>query len=295
MKKFLLKTTIFTIVLIICIVVFWTIICSTRSETLRLPNNENIVFLGNSHIECAVNDSIVKNSFNFARSAENMEYIYCKVKLLKQYNPQLDTIVIGYDNVLLTHSYFKSAMYSPYYYDTYTFNDLKAIFQNCRFEYLEGHFAHPFDWLKIINIIPSFIHSDCNLHILADMGGYLYLFRDKLKEAIKLQGNKHASKISKCDANSSYFLKEIDNFCIQNDITLIFMHTPMHKSLISDVSFYKKYYKENYEHIRFYDFRDMHLPDSCFGDLDHLNYKGAKIFSEYLEKDVFHKQNYNTK
>jgi hypothetical protein len=24
------------------------------------------------------------------------------------------------------------------------------------------------------------------------------------------------------------------------------------------------------------------LPDSCFADINHLNYKGAKIFSEYL-------------
>ena len=37
----------------------------------------------------------------------------------------------------------------------------------------------------------------------------------------------------------------------------------------------------------------MELPDSCFGDLDHLNYKGAKVFSEYLEKEVLHKNYYN--
>ena len=49
---------------------------------------------------------------------------------------------------------------------------------------------------------------------------------------------------------------------------------------------------KNYSNIKFYDFKDMELPDSCFGDLDHLNYKGAKVFSEYLEKEILHKNNY---
>ena len=36
----------------------------------------------------------------------------------------------------------------------------------------------------------------------------------------------------------------------------------------------------------------MKLDDSCFGDKNHLNYKGARIFSEYLETEVIHKKNY---
>jgi hypothetical protein len=29
------------------------------------------------------------------------------------------------------------------------------------------------------------------------------------------------------------------------------------------------------------------LPDSCYGDIGHLNYKGAEIFSKYLYKKCF--------
>ena len=61
------------------------LICHTRMQTLKLPNNENIVFLGNSHIECDINDAIVANSFNFARSNDYLEQTYCKLKLLKKY------------------------------------------------------------------------------------------------------------------------------------------------------------------------------------------------------------------
>ena len=70
----------------------------------------------------------------------------------------------------------------------------------------------------------------------------------------------------------------------------------MHKVVRNDGDLlYERYYKQKYSHIKFYDFREMYLPDSCFGDLDHLNYKGAKVFSEFLEKEVLHKQNYPIK
>lgn len=291
MKKFLLKSLIFLIVVVISFIVFWAIICSNRDKTLKLPNNENIVFLGNSHIECAVNDSILENSFNFARSSENMEYVYCKVKLLKQYNPQLDTVIIGYDNTLLTCPFYNSGLYSPYYYDTYTLSDFNALFKNSSFKYIESHLTHPFNWAKLINIISTFVKTDVNAHDLDELGGYLYLVRDKLEESIKRQ-DKKSTEIPQCDNNSKYFLNEIEKYCAKNNITLIFIHTPMHKALNWDKTFLKKFHKQNYSNIKFYDFKDMELPDSCFGDLDHLNYKGAKVFSEFLEKEIFHKNNY---
>lgn len=291
MKKFILKSFVFCFVAIIGFFVFWVIICSNRHKTLKLPNNENIVFLGNSHVQYGINDCIVKNSFNFARSAENMEYVYCKAKLLKQYNPQLDTIVIGFDNTLLTHPFSKPGIYSPYYYDTYTLSDINALLKNSSFEYIQSHIAHPFDWIKLINIIATFVKSDVDAHNLEELGGYSFLYYDKLYESIKHQGEK-SYEIPQSDDNSEYFLNEIVKFCTQNNITLIFIHTPMHKALNWDKTFLKKFHTENYSNIKFYDFRDMELSDSCFGDLDHLNYKGAKVFSEYLEKEVFHKNNY---
>jgi hypothetical protein len=30
----------------------------------------------------------------------------------------------------------------------------------------------------------------------------------------------------------------------------------------------------------------LELPDSCYADIAHLNYKGAKIFSEKLNRDL---------
>lgn len=294
MKKFIIKSIIFCISAIITFIIFGLIICSNRDKTLKLPDNCTIALLGNSHIECAVNDTVLKNSFNFARSAERTEFIFSKVKLLKKYNPELDTIVIGYDNVLCfqsADSAFSSELYSPYFYDTHNFSSISKILTNSSFKYINGHIAHPFDWFKLLQIGESIINSKINIKDMTNLGGYLYLERDKLKEDIKRKHNKKNNN-GDFDKLSVYFLDETLKFCHENNIIVIFLCPPQHKKSVFDNKFYREYYAQNYSNFKFYDFKDMELPDSCFGDLDHLNYKGAKVFSEYLEKEVFHKNNY---
>lgn len=294
MKRFLLQSLVFIVITLLSLIVMWAIICANRDKTLKLPQNTNIVFLGTSHIECAVNDSIVENCFNFARGAENMEFVYCKIKLLKKYNSHLDTVVIGLDNSLLTFNTSTPKLYSPYFYDTYCFNDLETILTKGKFPYIESHVAQPFNWLKLFQVLKSYYTPVVDASLLDELGGYLYLDRDKLNEAIKRHSNRKEIQTSiKCDKISEYFLNEIVNYCNKNKITLLFIHTPMHKIITNNEDLlYKRYYLQKYSHIKFYDFREWDMPDSCFGDLDHLNYKGAKVFSEFLEKEVLHKQNY---
>lgn len=293
MKKFILKVLTFITTTILMFILFWMLICSTRDKLMRLPNDEQIVFLGNSHIECAVNDSLVKNSFNFGRSDECAEFVYSKVKLLDKYNPQIDTIIIGYDNIILMRNSkksFKDQLYHPYYYDTYNFDDILKISELSSFPYIESHLSNPFYWSKIIDIIPSFIKKK-DISDLNNLGGYLYLIRDKLPENISLSRNKE-HKPSQVDKLQQYFLDQIIKYCDDNDLTLIFMCPPQHNKCLIDSALYRETYNERYSDIPFYDFRNLYLPDSCFGDLDHLNYKGAKVFSEYIEKEILHKQNY---
>lgn len=284
----------FLLVLIISLITSWHIICSTQNKTLRIPNNYNIAFLGSSHIEYAINDTIIKNSFNFGRSAERAEFIYCKLKLLKRYNPQLDTVIIGFDNYLLTNpsdtsSY--SKLLSPYFYNTYTITDLGKIF-NSGWGCIESHISQPYNWLKLFDIIKSHFKTDFNASNMDGLGGYSYLTRDKLDEDIKRRKLSKNNQKSKYDNLSIYFLSETIKYCNKMNITVILLHTPIHNKLISEDNIYWNFYSENYSHLKFYDFRTLNLPDSCFGDLDHLNYKGAKVFSDFLEKEVLHKNNY---
>ena len=86
MKQFILKVFAFIATTILMFFLFWMLICSTREEVMRLPNNEQIVFFGNSHIETSINDTIVKNSFNIGQGGASPEQIYSKLKLIHRYN-----------------------------------------------------------------------------------------------------------------------------------------------------------------------------------------------------------------
>ncbi len=294
LKKFLIRSFIFAIVALICLAAVWLIICSTRHQLFRLPNNENIVFLGNSHIECAVNDTILKNSFNFARSSENMEQIYCKTKLLKRYNEQIDTIVIGYDNMLMSQNLNKGiqGVYSPYFYDAYNINDIVEIVSETSFDYVISHIHYPLHCEKIGQGLPAFYDSTINARNLSNLGRYEYLIRDKLEYDISRRNMIEEEPARVFDNLSIYFMNKTIEFCEQNNITIIFLFTPYHNSLQADTTYYNDFYRKNYESIVFYDMRKYNLPDSCFGDTHHLNHKGAKMFSQYFEKEVLHKHNY---
>lgn len=298
MKQFIVKSFAFLTILAFVFYLFWVLICSTRPTNMKLPESERIVFLGNSRIEYAINDTILKNSFNFGRSAEPMECIYSKTILLQQYNPHLDTIIIEFDNYLLCYGSNKGIhpkLYSPYFFDTYTLTDLFQMTITGSFEFIASHLYHPFQYLKLTDFIPSYIGYDCNVHDLNALGGFNYSNRDKLELDINIQKKskkeKNDNNTIHCDSMMCYFLDETIRFCKENDITVIFLSTPIHHKF-SDSNYYKQFHNAHYSDIPFYDFQDMALPDSCFGDMVHLNHKGAAVFSEYLERNVFHKNNY---
>ena len=297
MKKFLLESLAFLFVISICFFLFWKLICVNREQSLKFPNNENIVFLGNSHVAYAVSDFIVKNSINFARVAETTEFIYCKTKLLKQYNPQLDTIVIGYDNVICfqsADSAFDSSHNSPYFYDVHNIRDINSILKKSSYKHIESYISHPFSWIKLYLIKEAYLKPNVNAKDLRNLGGYAYVDKTILNEIdINKSRNVDLKRGNKSfDTLSIYFLDETIKFCQENGITVIFLCPPQHNKCRLDNTYYKDYYQKKYSNIKFYDFKDMHLPDSCFFDINHLNYSGAKVFSEYLEKEVFHKNNY---
>jgi hypothetical protein len=40
------------------------------------------------------------------------------------------------------------------------------------------------------------------------------------------------------------------------------------------------------EEVKLIDYTTMYLPDSCYADIEHLNYRGAEVFSSYLKKHL---------
>lgn len=286
MKKTLLKILLFASVLLCSIFTFWKILSLTRSETCRLPNEENIIFLGNSHCEFGINDELIPNSFNFGINAERPQFIYAKSKLLKKYNPQIDTIFICYDNVLLFHgsdSEFTDDIMHSYYYDMYDWEDVKYICKYGSFEYITSYFAYVFNILKLPPILKS-LYSDVDVRDMKNIGGSQKLYRDALDRAI-LEQNDNV-KTTLCDTLSLYFMNKTIEYCHNNGVQVLFIFPPQHYKCKSDTVTYLDVYNSHFQQIPLYDCRTMQMPDSCFSDLTHLNYRGADVFSSYIRDSI---------
>lgn len=82
------------------------------------------------------------------------------------------------------------------------------------------------------------------------------------------------------------YLHKIVELCEQQHIKLYFINTPIYQidKYWDTEDFYKKI-KTMFGNVEFLDYGRLQFPDSCYGDIDHLNYKGAKQFSLYLEKN----------
>ena len=77
-------------------------------------------------------------------------------------------------------------------------------------------------------------------------------------------------------------------YCQNKDIEVCLIRSPMHKSY--DVSYTEYKFKEilrtKFKNIQWLDYKDFPIPDKGFQDAEHLNSYGAKIYSQYFNKQI---------
>lgn len=263
---------------VVCIV-FEICIIHILSRNIRIPISSqiHIAFLGDSHIETAVNDSIIPRSINLARSSESWPAIYAKVRLLLKEN--IDTIVIGHqiekydgnaDEWIFRRKGFSVLRYFPILVDEcYIFIgkdiDWKYLRISRYFKYLI-YKKLPIDWC----------------------GGYLHLERDKLYDDISRRqqsSNADAPKIYGRKYTDQY-LHRVFQLCEEHNVTLIFLGTPLyHANEYYNLDPFESFKEKVKDKAIVLDYTELSLPDSCYGDIQHLNYRGSYVFSNLLKQD----------
>lgn len=106
---------------------------------------------------------------------------------------------------------------------------------------------------------------------------------------------RYSKMVFQTDIHSEEDLLEYISLCKENNIRLIFFQVPEH---ISCLAYHKKYDDFNVyfqkitkeSGISYLDYNNMHAypvnTDSLFFDSDHLNFRGAELFSHRLAKDI---------
>ncbi len=76
----------------------------TKNTPLRIPPDKNILILGDSNTESAINDTILDNSINLSHSADPFFYSFLKLRKILPANNHIDTVLLSFS----PHNLFKN-------------------------------------------------------------------------------------------------------------------------------------------------------------------------------------------
>lgn len=279
---------IFTAVFAAFFLAFNVLLMTARNSYLKLPKGINKVFLGNSTVEYGVNDCLIPGSINFAQNAEPIDIMYAKLRLIQRFNPNVDTVFVELDDIVLFNNDIQSIISNAIYFDAFDVDDWLNNMRYHTFDRFTKYFSHSYDIIKLRPIFEHIYksHDITNLGV----GGYQRLYRDKLYEDIKRmeQSSLKNRTVNDISESNRYYYRRIVEFCEEKNITVIFFNVPKHEKLWGD-SVYREFWRDDLNDVKFIDCTRIQLSDSCYGDMSHLNYRGAEIFSNKFDEILSNK------
>ncbi|MDR2408328.1 MAG: hypothetical protein LBE13_09505 [Bacteroidales bacterium] len=289
MKKFLFSILIFfTLDLVILILALSSVyFITSSSSSFKIPEEKNIIVVGDSHTGCAIDDSIFSYAINISQGGAAYLYSYVKLRKFLNENSHIDTVIISFhagsvqrstDELFFGDRYILSHV--PNYFSLLQAEELLLLMNKPSFysAVIKMPVRHIRAILKLV-IDRTLTYED--LHI----GKYANLDRDQLQKAIELAGNKESVKNEYSEYQLEYLFKII-KLCNNKDVELILFNSPTYNSeKYGDLPLLVSCYNTYFSNITYLDFSSFALPDYGYGDIGHLNFKGAEIFSQYLENN----------
>lgn len=269
------------------------IINYNRAIAKKYDNSITTIFLGDSHIEFAFNDTLLKNSMNLAKRAESFYFTYYKLKIILKSNPSIKKVYLGF-------SYHSISSY----YDMFIDGDLSDA-TSCRY-----FFMLPLKekanllFTKRNNLFPyvkALIRKGVS-NIWSKKGDYEGGYKNtsssvtanlksmEKRATFQYFSNGHLNDFS--TRNIEYLMK-IKDLCIENNINLILINPPVHSYYKGKVpkKFLDKFNLLSHNlKLETLDLSDLILDDDCFlPDGDHLSKKGAFQTTKYFEQVMLNK------
>ncbi|HRH34260.1 MAG TPA: hypothetical protein PKY12_04340 [Catalimonadaceae bacterium] len=265
---------------------------------LKNKNQFTIWVMGDSHPLLAFDPGLVKGSFNWAGTSENFVLNYHKLKYLLQNGHKPVQIILSAEyhsfssqgmNLLKNHElddcYWSKRISITKFVSETGDHDLYRWWFSARFIPFAGQYFHLFSSLfkakqPVGNsgFLPSEEVFDLNPSFSKDLEAKI---------------ESHTSGHNLVDSVQVFYLKKIVELCQSNEILLTFIRYPIHPeyrkllakraNLSAIDSIYSSVFKEVplHDFTRFFDLKTRH-----FSDPDHLNLKGAEIFTSLLRDSI---------
>lgn len=289
MKKFLSRL----FLSLLPIFVYWISVAIYNIQNFinnPLITNNNVLILGDSHAQYAINDKLLPSAANYSQAAEPLVLSYWKLKyLLKNNHP--DTIIISF----APHSISR-------------FRDLAFTHERWRDEILKRSFLIG-EVFSIENLQVDYwcLFKICLKQILIkpnnDLKYFIGAFEEKRGthlgdslESIRRHYYFESVGFMGISNVSIHYLDSIHQTCVNNGIHLVLTNHPLHESYFKRIplEIYNKfidlegYYKK--KGVTILDYSKHQFPDSLFFNSDHLNGLGAIGYTNLLKRDLYNKK-----
>ncbi len=227
--KFFIKKIIYFFTILLSIVIAAFVPLNLYHDLLlnevKLSSNITTIFIGDSHIQTAINDSLIENSINISSTAESYYYSYYKLQRYFKSNPQIKRIYLGFSY----HNF--SNYYEDYISGKHSVNVSSGYFFTLpvseRIRCLTWNAQMPVIYLKKI------FTADISKLLKSDNEGYINNFvnvRASEEEMNKKLADQYYSegKLQGFSKTNIEYLDRIIALCKAKEIELIFLSTPLH-------------------------------------------------------------------
>lgn len=289
MQVFLRKTFLFLLPLFVLFSLFGLIfiICVSPKNIDKLQKNIKTVFIGDSHIRLAINDSLLNNSANLGNHGESLYFNYFKLWSLLNENPSVDTVYLGisyhsissnFDNYVTGNEVYYS---SEIYYLLPFSEKLRLLFykRNTLFTFMKNCIKH--------QTIQEFLNNKRKLSGEFANNHVNTTAVDKIMDKRLKKHYYELSEISGFSNISLEYLKKIISLCHSHQVVLIILNTPLHKYYRDAVPLkFKSKFCDiiNTEHLNYIDLSELELADNAYiQDGDHVSKIGADITTNHLK------------
>jgi len=252
----------------------------------KLDKKITQVFAGDSHIQNAVNDNLLKDCKNIACASESFYFTYFKLKKLLENNPNIKKVYLGASYHSLSN-----------YYDAFITGEFSSSVSPKYFYVLPMSEKLMHIRINLTNL-PTFINGVFS-------NNYKYLFKDSHYDygsysnefikttAVKSFMNKRLrfqyytdGQLNPFSKINQFYLTKIKLLCKNHNVDLRLLNTPLHpyfknKIPINYLNKFKDFVRVN--KLNVIDYSNQKYNDSSFiPDGDHLSVKGACAFTSQL-------------
>ena len=278
MKKFILK--LLFISAIFCVLVIMLLLGRRHvinHHSWKLPENIHIMFMGASHINHGIDDSLIPGAMNWSRGSERYMYTYIKLQHLLPENPQIDTIFLELaptdlweDTDYKYHVLNEQSGYVKLYWPFFSAEQWK-LFKT--------------EPLQVLGLVTSSLGETNDYNQKGwwqHMGNYQSV-NTTLDTATVTPvyennyGTGHAINYN--------YLRQIIDLCNEYEVKLYFLETPtFHPEFFYDQDYFYNAYKNYFSDVEFLDYSKWPIDPSEMCDAHHLNSKGAVRFTMEIKR-----------